>query len=233
MKKFILLSTIVATIVVNSQSAYADSSTEDNIGFASGAITGGLVAGPFGFIVGAVIGAVIGDGIESKNELKQANTKLAELSIQERDLKDELWALQSENDYKSEVEKNNQIHWMTEGLTLNLMFTSGSSNLSDNDILNIQQVSKVLSQFPDLNIKLDGYTDPVGTENDNILLSQNRINSVMLAFNHYGIASNRLISNAHGEAEGYKIEDGQDALAMARKVSINFVSQSENDFAQN
>ncbi len=236
MKKAFVITTLAATVFLNSNFVYADANKEENIGFASGAISGGLIAGPIGLIVGATIGALLGNGAKTSDELKTTKLELTQLNLKEESIQQELIKLQKENDiYVSELKSNNefQTNLMTEGLTLNVMFTSGSANLLDNDILNIAQVSKILSKFPLLKIKLDGYTDPVGSAAENLLLSQNRVKSVTTVFNQYGVDTNRLITRAHGEAEGYKIEDGAEAFAMARKVSLSFIADSPSHVAQN
>ena len=56
---------------------------------------------------------------------------------------------------------------------------------------------------------------------------------VKAAFEALNIDSGRIISQAHGEAEGVNLEDNRDAFALARKVSVNFVEESAEQVAQN
>ncbi|TQV84519.1 OmpA family protein [Aliikangiella coralliicola] len=237
MKKAIVISTLVAAAIVNSGQAHAEASKEENVGFASGAIAGAALGGPIGLIIGAATGAILGEQVEKANDLEEVKQELSDSINREKQLSQEIAMIQenmefehsSTNTDKSAIDSQ----WMTEGLTLNVMFTTNSSELSDNDFANVRKLSALMVKFPELNIQLDGYSDPRGTKASNLKLSQHRVNAVKQAFETYGISADRVIAKAHGEVSGTGIEGNMDAYAMARKVSVNFVTQTDELVAQN
>lgn len=226
MKKVIVISALIASSLINF--ANAEASKQENIGFISGALTGAAAGGPIGFILGGAIGVIIGDELENKDELEQ---QLNAANHREFQLKQELAMIQENIEFNANQTADTQ--WMTEGLTLNLMFTTNSAGLSDNDHANIKRLANILGQFPELKLKLDGYTDPRGTKQHNLELSQQRVDAVKTVFESYGVDANRVISAAHGEADGFTLQDNNDAYAMARKVSVNFLIQTASQVAQN
>lgn len=227
MKKALVISTLITAAIFNSSSAQAESSTEENVGFASGAVAGAAIGGPVGFILGGAIGVIFGDQVAEANELE---AELAATKHKESLLKEEVAMIQE--NLRLENETNMDAKWVTEGLTLNLMFTTNSAELSDADLVNIKRISQILTQFPDLKIRLDGYSDPRGSKDHNMLLSQKRVDSVVAAFESQGVAQERLVGLAHGEVDGFTNHTDIDAYAMARKVSVNFVT-ANNQLAQN
>lgn len=227
MKKVLVISTLVATAMLNTNPAHADASTEENVGVASGAMVGAAVGGPVGFIIGSAIGAVFGNQVAEANELE---TKLAEAKQKEAQLTEEVAMIQE--NLRLETANSLDAQWVTEGLTLNVMFTTNSSQLSDADLANVKRISQILAQFPELRLRLDGYSDPRGTKEHNMVLSQKRVDSVITAFESHGIDQERLLGSAHGELDGFNNQTDMDAYAMARKVSVNFVTNNSS-LAQN
>ncbi|TQV76868.1 OmpA family protein [Aliikangiella marina] len=231
MKKAIVISALVATSIFSINQAKAEASKEENIGFASGAAAGAAIGGPAGFIIGGAIGALFGNQVEKANQLDEVSAELASSELRERQLKRELTMIQE--DLAVETAQASSAQWVTEGLTLNLMFTTNSAALSDADLASIERISTVMTQFPELSLRLDGYTDPRGTKKDNMTLSQKRVDSVIAAFEKQGVPSHRLIGIAHGEVLGFTNNESPDVFAMARKVSVNFVTRGSQQVAQN
>jgi outer membrane protein OmpA-like peptidoglycan-associated protein len=239
MKKAILISTLITSTIFNAGFAKADASKEENIGVASGALTGAAIAGPIGFIIGSAIGGLIGSEVEKGGQLTMVQQELNASTERENHLKQELTIIQENIDFKvANTHSVTDIQWMTDGLTLNLMFTTGSSDLSDNGFNSIKQIATVLKKFPQLKLKLDGYADPRGSLSSNMKLSQNRVDGVKAAFEMLNISADRIICKAHGEAEGFTNdrlthESKGDAFALARKVSMNFIAEATGQVAQN
>ena len=235
MKKTLLISTLAMSAILNLTPAEAASSKEENIGFATGAVTGAAIGGPVGLIVGGVIGILVGDQVEKANRFEHASQALSVAQQNQEKLTRELSVIQQELNLESAQQVAEQIAWMTEGLTLNVMFTTNSAGLSDNDLNNIQKIASILTQFPELTIQLDGYADPRGTQAENQKLSQARVSSVKFALEAYGILPERVVANAHGEIDGATggAALDLDAYALQRKVSVNFNLRGENRVAQN
>lgn len=238
MKKLIIVSTLIAT-TLSSSAVFAEPSKEENIGVASGAVVGAAVGGPVGFIVGAAIGAVFGENVHKANKLDDANLALEEAKSREIQLQEEMSMIRE--NMQLNAQQSNYAKWLSEGITLNIMFTTNSSALSTNDYENIEKIADILNQYAELNLKLDGYSDPRGSQQDNLTLSQQRVDSVVAHLESLGIASDRIIGTAHGEKNldasqlngTEKAKQDLDAFAMARKVSVNFVAKSQEQIAQN
>jgi len=232
MKKTTLISTLLLSIALSSSTVKAEASKEENVGFFSGAIAGAAVGGPLGFIIGGASGAILGEQVAKANKLDEVKNELA---IQQQDYKEIHQQLEVVQQKAQEVEKQliNNAEWMTQGLTLNLMFATNSTELSTTDLGLIKRLSNILREFPELTLKLDGYADPRGNELDNMKLSQKRAKAVEVAFQEQGIAPSRVITEAHGETRITSDIDDSDSYAMERRVSINFLTVEKSTLAQN
>ena len=231
MKKLVIVTSIIATFAFNATAVHAEASTEQNVGFFSGAISGAAVGGPIGFFIGGVSGALLGKKVEKANQLDQVAAQLEQTKLDNQNLTAQV------SNLSSQVEKQaysvDGSAWITEGLTLNLMFTTNSSELSATDKSMIERLSNVLNEYPSLNIRLDGYADPRGSQEQNLALSVERTVSVKQHFASLGVSSSRLIIRAHGEKEALSAIGDTDGHAMDRRVSMNFFTAESEVVAQN
>ena len=244
MKKTLLASTIIALLVANVSPAHASNSTsantdpktspskEENIGFFSGALSGALIGGPIGFFVGGISGVLIGEQVDKANQLDQVEEQLARKNTENEVINQQITSLEKRIS-NSTLQAMKAADWITQGLTLNLMFTTSSTELSHNDRQMINRLSNLLNEYPDLNIRLDGHSDARGDEDFNMALSEARIKSVEQVFATNGIDSTRLNIAAHGEAESSELTPNLDNYAMDRRVSIQFYSKEITVVAQN
>lgn len=225
MKKLILIPALLASISLSSTQLHAKSdqatSKQQQMSLASG----------------ATARAALGDGMQKQTQIKQQNLALAEAKQLQNQLEQEITMIQQNldlNDAKTadkytETLLNNDKIWMTESLKLSVMFITNSSGLSDKDYEDIQAYAEIMHQFTDLNLQLDGYADPRGSEQDNLELSKQRVIAVKEAYKNYGINEDRIFTQAFGEMPGISLQDDNDAFAMARKVDINFTLESTRD----
>ena len=230
MKKLIIVSSLIAALAINTTAVKAEASTEENVGFVSGALAGAAVGGPIGFFVGAVAGVLTGGQVEKASHLDEVTTELNQSESDRQELEMEVAKLHKSLNQNPSL-SSARVDWLTQGLTLNMMFTTNSTDLSDTDRSMIQRLSKVLAEYPELQVKLDGYADPRGSEQDNLQLSLKRTQAVESAFESLGIDSSRLTIQAHGEAQA-KI-GSNDGYAMERRVSMNFFTKTHDIVAQN
>jgi K(+)-stimulated pyrophosphate-energized sodium pump len=79
----------------------------------------------------------------------------------------------------------------------NLYFESGKETLKPSSTQQLENLALIMNEFPDLQIKLGGYTDNTGSEEGNIKLSNERAKTAKAKLESLGIQSNRI------EAEGY------------------------------
>ncbi len=230
MKKATLTTAIILGLTLNAGVVSAEASKEKNVGFFSGVVTGFIVGGPVGAIIGGASGAIMGDQVEKANTVDDLQLELTNQRNTNSEIQRELVSVKQE---AAQISAQSGAEWLTQGLTLNLLFTTNSAELSDNDQHMIIRLSGILNEYPDLTIKLDGYTDPRGTESLNMKLSQARTKAVQLSFAKQGVPASRLLIQSHGESQASSKSVSADAYAMERRVSVNFITTQEISVAQN
>ncbi|WP_228451060.1 sodium-translocating pyrophosphatase [Marnyiella aurantia] len=103
----------------------------------------------------------------------------------------------------------------------NLYFVSGSSDLKPESQEAIENIFKMMEAYPNLKIKMGGYTDNTGNEDTNMRLSKLRADTAKLKLMELGIAADRI------ETEGYgpqfpvcSTDESDECKAMNRRVDI-------------
>ncbi len=102
----------------------------------------------------------------------------------------------------------------------NIFFGSGSSVLLEASDFEINTLHALLTNSPDLSIKIIGHTDDVGSEIDNKLLSEARAKSVYKALIATGISSARLSYLGKGEASPIDDNETEDGRANNRRTEF-------------
>ncbi|MCT2409063.1 sodium-translocating pyrophosphatase [Chryseobacterium antibioticum] len=120
---------------------------------------------------------------------------------------------------KTVVDPNN---WYT---LENLYFQTGSSDLKAGSELQLNNLAEILNAYPDLKIKLGGYTDNTGNEESNQKLSNLRAQTAKLKLLELGISSDRV------EAEGYgsqhpvcEANDTDECKAKNRRIDVRVLA---------
>ncbi len=80
-----------------------------------------------------------------------------------------------------------------------ILFVTGSAKLQSSSYKGLNEVVKIMSENPEMTLAIDGHTDNVGTDEKNMVLSQNRANSVKTYLVSKGIAADRISATGHGE----------------------------------
>jgi outer membrane protein OmpA-like peptidoglycan-associated protein len=107
-----------------------------------------------------------------------------------------------------------------EQLQLALLFTTGGSLLSEQDIERLEQLASLLTDYPTLAVRLDGYADPRGATDYNQRLSEQRVETVQALLNSFNIDSNRIETVSHGDSQSER-SDNTDQYAMDRLVTVS------------
>jgi len=81
----------------------------------------------------------------------------------------------------------------------NVFFESGAATLKSTSLVELDRLHNLLVENPNLNIQINGHTDNVGSDSDNLRLSTNRAKAVQDYLIEKGIASNRLKYKGFGE----------------------------------
>lgn len=107
----------------------------------------------------------------------------------------------------------------------NLYFETGSSDLKAGSEVQLLNLVEIMTAYPDLKIKLGGYTDNSGNEESNQKLSNLRAQTAKLKLLELGIAADRV------EAEGYGSQhpvcaanDTDECMAKNRRIDVRVLS---------
>ena len=100
-----------------------------------------------------------------------------------------------------------------------VLFQTGSANLDQRSMNQIDNVAKILKAYPNVHIKLGGYTDNTGNAAANKTLSANRAASVMKALIAKGVAANRLSAEGYGIDHPIASNDTAEGRQLNRRVS--------------
>ena len=79
---------------------------------------------------------------------------------------------------------------------------------------------KLLNDNMLITIELSGHTDNVGSEADNLTLSQNRADAVVAYLIQNGIKANRLTAKGYGETMPVATNDTEEGKQLNRRVSF-------------
>lgn len=107
----------------------------------------------------------------------------------------------------------------------NLYFETGSSDLKAGYEVQLNNLAEILNAYPDLKVKLGGYTDNSGNEEGNQQLSNLRAQTAKLKLLELGIAADRV------EAEGYgsqhpicEANDTDECKAKNRRIDVRVLA---------
>ncbi|CAM2990861.1 sodium-translocating pyrophosphatase [Chryseobacterium flavum] len=128
--------------------------------------------------------------------------------------------------YNSVKQKDKSILDPNQWYTIeNLYFETGSSDLKPGYEMQLNNLAEILNAYPELKIKLGGYTDNSGTEESNQQLSNLRAQTAKLKLLELGISADRI------EAEGYgsqhpvcEANDTEECKAKNRRIDVRVLS---------
>ncbi len=101
-----------------------------------------------------------------------------------------------------------------------LTFETGKSTLKPESEEQLKNISEILKAYPNVNVKLGGYTDNVGNANDNLQLSGERALMVKAELIKLGITDARLESEGYGQENPVSTNDTEEGRASNRRISI-------------
>ena len=220
----------------------AQPSPQEPAGFVTGAVIGGFAAGPIGAVVGAGVGTWLGSRVHRASDASKMEKQVAALQGQKLQLEKQMGTLESA---KSDLEETNraltarldelahnvevaqyatddaareQAAQALDGLQGDVLFRTGSVDMSAETLHEIQVLAGVLAKSPALTIRLDGYADPRGTDDGNMKLSEARADAVRDVFLSAGVPEGSIEVNAYGKSRS-KAEDS-DGYAFERRVRL-------------
>ena len=106
-----------------------------------------------------------------------------------------------------------------------VLFDSGQSRLSPGGTRNMAKLADFFKRYPDRSATIEGYTDSIGADSANQLLSERRASAVMTALVSMGVPSDRLSTRAHGSQMPVADNGTAAGRQMNRRVEVVIASQ--------
>ncbi len=120
--------------------------------------------------------------------------------------------------------KDAQVKMEARGLVINLsgkvLFDTGSSKLQRGAMAALDQVAKVLKDFPGYVVKIEGHTDSTGDLLTNNTLSQARAESVLTYLNQQGVPLDILTAVGMGPNRPVATNNSPEGRQLNRRVEI-------------
>jgi outer membrane protein OmpA-like peptidoglycan-associated protein len=103
---------------------------------------------------------------------------------------------------------------------VNLYFDTGSSRLQPSSQARLDQFAMAVKGNRDIHIKVSGYTDNVGNNDNNMRLSQSRADAVASDLQNRGIPSGEVTAQGFGEDNAVADNTTADGRSQNRRVTV-------------
>lgn len=107
----------------------------------------------------------------------------------------------------------------------NIFFDTKKTELKPESIAELDNIIALLNENPTVSIQIIGYTDDVGSDADNLLLSKGRANAVVNYLIGKGIAKNRLEALGLGESNPIADNATEEGRAQNRRTELKVLSK--------
>jgi outer membrane protein OmpA-like peptidoglycan-associated protein len=165
-------------------------------GAATGATIGGLAGGWKGAAIGGAVGGIAGGAVGNYLD-KQA--KELEQVAQTKRTKDGI-LVKLKND---------------------LLFDTGSAVLKENAVNDLVQLGDILAKYKEDRIRIEGYTDNVGSNSTNETLSLNRAEAVKKVLVTRGVQEQQIITLGLGESKPVASNKSIQGRSENRRVELH------------
>lgn len=209
----------------------------ENIGFGTGALIGGVAAGPLGAFVAGVGGALIAKFINVNDE----NDELTAELVQEKQAH-QLSNEQAKKHYQNKMQdmetsyqqklvalenqQQNTGQLQAENLLMSLQFSTGSSDIAPHYQEQVAALAQILNNAPNMKIDLSGYTDLTGEESLNQTLSKARVESVKALLMAQGVGEQKIATFAFGEDAPVVANNEREVSFYDRRVVLKLHKSS-------
>jgi len=172
------------------------------IGAAAGAATGAAAArnnakgAGYGALIGALGGAAIGHYLENKERAARELDAIPDANV--------------------EIEGDSVVVTFAG----EVMFDSGSRNLSPGAMSRLDSVAATINRYPDADVIVKGHTDSQGAEEANMRLSEDRALMVKNQLVVKGVDPGRLTTLGFGESQPLVTNATPEGRAQNRRVEI-------------
>jgi sortase system peptidoglycan-associated protein len=204
----------------------------------SGLLLGAAVGGPPGAVVGAIAGALVGDrifvGRENKalaTRLDSTRDELVAAQAANARLQSQLIAAQNQGSTRNLVATTASERPATTSYgdsALVLHFRSGSSSIESLYEEELKNFVGFVKSVPDAVVEIYGYADRRGEQNDNLWLSQDRVQAVEKSLRDLGLRNFTYETTALGEGKPLTPSESLENNFFDRRVVLR-VRNSQNE----
>jgi OmpA-OmpF porin, OOP family len=107
----------------------------------------------------------------------------------------------------------------------NMLFDTGKSTIKPESQVQVTNLVEILKAFPNVSLKVGGYTDNVGNEKSNMKLSADRAAAVVAALKAAGIDGKRLESEGYGSQHPVASNDTEEGRTQNRRISARVTAK--------
>jgi len=104
-------------------------------------------------------------------------------------------------------------------------FEFNKATLTPKSIQTIEKVVELLNKNPEINIEIAGHTDSYGNDEQNLILSQKRVDAVKEKLIELNIDSNRLHAVGYGETQPLVSNDTKENRLINRRVEFKVIGE--------
>ncbi len=127
-----------------------------------------------------------------------------------------------------DINKNIFLKPLEAGETIHLkdiFFGRGEYILLSSSFGELDKLVKVMQENPTMEIELEGHTDIIGNADDNMKLSENRVNAVKQYLVNKGIADKRIQTKAYGGTKPLKTDGTDEERQVNRRVEFKILKK--------
>ncbi len=162
-----------------------------------------------------------------KKEIKKLQEDLKKCCSENTDIKElkeklELLEMELKEQTTTVIEK---IQYEKPFILENINFATNSDELLSNSYSRLNLLIKEMEKRPDSIIKIVGYTDDLGGDNYNLLLSKKRAVSVKNYLVSQGVDANRIITFGMGKENPIAPNTSNEGRAKNRRIEVSFSKQ--------
>ncbi len=107
----------------------------------------------------------------------------------------------------------------------NIYFETGKSTIRAISYPNLTNIINILSEYPNIRLKIEGHTDNTGGRELNLKLSEDRAFEVMKYFTERGIPASRFQVNGYGPDRPVATNETSDGRAKNRRTEIHLIKE--------
>lgn len=101
-----------------------------------------------------------------------------------------------------------------------LEFETDSANLKPGSAEQLRNIAEIMKAYPNVNVKIGGYTDNVGDDAYNMKLSQERANRTMSELARLGVNQSRMTAEGYGEQSPVADNATEEGRQRNRRIDI-------------